>query len=165
MADKLGILDQMLFGKWADRSAINRNAEALSSVESDLGELRKVLKQQAEEILRLRAMFLGLAEVVQAKTAFADVELEQAVDAAWAKLSPPPPTAQPSTDPYRGTPGGEPSPADVDAAKALLATAQNHHFSQRFSEARTIYQQIVDAYPTTKQAATAKQQLANLRKA
>src|SRR3569623_922088 len=165
MAEKLGILNQMLFGKWADRSAINRNADSLASVEGDLGELRKLVQRQAHEILQLRAMFMGVVEVLHAKTPFDDADLELAVDAAWQKLNPPAPEAvQGATDPYRGTPVDVPA-ADVEAAKALLASAQQHHFSQRFAEARTIYQQIVDQYGNTKQAATAAQQLANLRRA
>jgi hypothetical protein len=163
MAEKLGILNQALFGKWADRAAINRNAESLQAVEGDMGELRKLVQRQSQEILQLRAMFMGVVEVLHAKAPFDDVELEQAVDAAWAKLNPPPPPTPTATDPYRGTPVEAPA-ADVEAAKALLASAQQHHFSQRFAEARTIYQQIVDQYGATKQAATAKQQLANLKK-
>jgi TolA-binding protein len=165
MAEKLGILDQMLFGKWADRAAINRNAEHLSNVAEGIDELRKVVQLQGDEILRLRAMFLGVVEVLHAKAPFDDAELERAVEAAWNKLKPPPPK-QPSTaaDPYRGTPG-DASAADTDAAKGLLATAQSHHFSQRFADAKALYQQIVDQYGNTKQAATARQQLENLRKA
>jgi len=165
MAEKLGIVNQMLFGKWADRAAINRNADSLSAVEGNLDELRKLIQRQSEEILRLRAMFMGVVEVLHSKAPFDDVELEHAIDSAWQSLTAPPPSASPTaTDPYRGTPG-EPSASDVEAAKALLASAQQHHFSQRFAEARTIYQQIVDEHGNTKQAATARQQLANLKKA
>lgn len=165
MAEKLGFFNQMLFGEWADRAAINRNADSLSAVEGDIGELRKLVKWQGEEILRLRAMFMGVVEVLHNKAPFDDVELEHAVESAWKSLTAAPPAASPTaTDPYRGTPA-EPSAADVEAAKALLAAAQQHHFSQRFAEARTIYQQIVDQYDNTKQAAIARQQLANLKKA
>lgn len=164
MAEKLGILNQMLFGHWAERSAINRNADELSAVESNLGELRTLVQRQAQEILQLRAMFMGVVEVLHSKAPFDDAELESAVDAAWTKLSAPPPKPQPSTDPYRNSPT-DPATADVDAAKALLASAQDHHFSQRFQEARAIYQQVIERYANTKQAATARQQLENLRKA
>ena len=44
----------------------------------------------------------------------------------------------------------------------LLADAQKHHFGKRFDEARAIYQQIIERYADTKQAATAQQQLENL---
>jgi hypothetical protein len=165
MAEKLGILNQMLFGNWAERSAINRNAEDLSAVEADVGELRKAVQRQAQELLHLRALFMGVVEILHEKAPFDDAELERAVNAALIKLTPPPkepPKA--ATDPYRGTPVDPPTAA-VDAAKALLAQAQQHHFSQRFPEARAVYQQIVDQYANTKQAATARQQLENLRKA
>lgn len=122
MAEKLGLLNQWLFGDWAERATINRNAEALSSVEANLGDLRKVMERHAKEILQLRAMLMGVVEVLHEKAVVDDAELERAVQAAWAKLSPPPPEPKPaSTDPYRGTPG-EPSEADIEAAKALLET-------------------------------------------
>lgn len=117
MAEKLGIVNQMLFGKWADRAAINRNADSLSAVEGNLDELRKLIQRQSEEILRLRAMFMGVVEVLHSKAPFDDVELEHAIDSAWQSLTAPPPSASPTaTDPYRGTPG-EPSASDVEAAR------------------------------------------------
>jgi hypothetical protein len=164
MARKLGLLNQWLFGDWAERAAINRNAEDLSAVESQLRDLRTVVQRQSDEIQRLRAMFLGLAELLREKAPFADADLERVVHAAWTELTAPPPPPPTMTDPYRGTPN-EPSDEDIEAAKALLASAQDHHFSKRFEEARGIYQQIVDRYGGTKQAATARQQLENLRNA
>lgn len=164
MAEKLGFLNQWLWGNWAERETINRNAESLSSVEASVADLRLVVQAQQKEILQLRALLTGIVEVVQPKAAFTDAELETAVRRAWDKLAPPPPTT--TTDPYRGTPGGgEPSAEDVAAAKALLATAQDHHFGKRFAEARQVYQEIVDKYRDTKHAATARQQLANLKMA
>ena len=162
MAEKLGILNQLLFGDWAERSTINRNAEHLSTVEANVSALREIVALQADEIMQLRAILKGVIEVVRAKTPFDDTELERAVNAAWAELSPPEPPKAP-TDPYRSLPV-DVSAADVDAAKALLATAQDHHFSRRFQEARAVYQQVVDQYGNTKQAETARQQLDNLRK-
>ena len=104
MAKKLGILNQYLFGEWADRAAINRNAEDLSIVEADVTELRKLVQQQAHDILRLRAMFMGVVEVLHTKAPFDDAELEAAVQAAWMSLTEPPPkqpapAAKPSTPP------------------------------------------------------------------
>jgi hypothetical protein len=119
--------------------------------------------RQAEEILRLRAMFMGLAELLEEKGQVDDAELGRAVESAWNTLNPRPPESMPSTDPYRGMPR-EPTDEDVAAAKALLAVAQDHHFSRRFQEAKAIYQQIVDSHGDTKQAATARQQLENLRR-
>jgi hypothetical protein len=164
MAKKLSFLGQWLGGEWADRAAINRNAEDLSVVEADVTELRKVVQQQAQELLRLRAMFMGVVEVLHTKTPFDDNELESAVDGAWKQLTAPPLEALPTTDPYRNAPM-EVSAEEIAAAKALLASAEKHHFSQQFTEARTIYQQIIDRHPNTKQAATARQQLENLRRA
>jgi hypothetical protein len=165
MARKLGIMNQWLFGEWADRAAINRNADELVLVEANLDELKKVVKRQSQEILQLRAMIMGVVEVLHTKAPFEDAELEAAVQAAWTSLTTPPPKAAPTTtDPYRGTVQGEPSADDVAAAKALLATAQDHHFNKRFKEAREVYQQIVDQHGDTKQASTARQQLDNLRR-
>ena len=70
---------------------------------------------------------------------------------------PPAPTAAPVG------PTTEASPSEADAAKALLAEAEDYHFSKRFGEARAIYQQIIDRHGTTKQASVARQQLENLR--
>ena len=165
MPQKLGFMNQWLFGEWADRAAINRNAEDLSAVEADVTELRATVQRQSQEILRLRAMFMGVVEVLHAKTPFDDAELERAVQEAWTSLTAPPSPPPKMATLYRDGAPSEPSPADVDAAKALLAAAQDHHFSRRFGEARAIYQQIIDQYGTTKQAAIARQQLENLRRA
>jgi hypothetical protein len=165
MAEKLGLLNQWLLGDWAERAAINRNAETLSTVEANLGDLRKLVERQAKELLQLRAMFMGIVEVLQAKSDVDEAELERAVQAAWVKLSPPPPEPKPaSTDPYRGIPR-EPSAEENEAANAMLATAQKYHFSKQFKEARAIYQQIVEQHGDTKQGAVARQQLDNLRNA
>lgn len=170
MAEKLGLFSQLLFGDWSERATINRNADELSAVGAGVDELRRVARRQSDEIMKLRAMFMGIVDVLEQKAGVQHAELEEAVERAWAKLNPPAaPAAQPrqpeiTGDPYRGTPG-EPSAAEVDAAKALLATAQDHHFSRRFLEARAVYQQIVEQYAGTKQAATARDQLKNLRNA
>lgn len=165
MAEKLGLLNQWLFGQWADRATINRNAEELSAVGADLDALRAVVQRQAQEIVQLRAMFLGMVEVLREKVQLDEAELERAVKAALAALSPPPPEPKQPSDPYRGIAAGDPSAEDVAAAKALLADAQKHHFGKRFDEARAIYQQIIERYADTKQAVTARQQLDNLKKA
>jgi hypothetical protein len=165
MAQRLGLLEQWLFGDRADRNAINRNADDLSLVEADLSELRSVVQRQGEELLRLRAMLTGLVELLHQKAPFGDEELEHAVRAAWIDLTTPALQARPMTDPYRGMSPGEPSPADIEAAKALLVAAQDHHFNKRFREARAIYHQIVDQHGDTKQATIARQQLENLRNA
>jgi hypothetical protein len=162
MAQKLGILDALLRSSWAERGAINRNAEELQAVGSDVEALRTAMQRQAQDILHLRAMVTGLAEILQAKVAFDAAELEHAVRAAYSNLVPPP-KPQPSTDPYRSAPGNEPSPEDIAAARALLKKAEDLHFQKRFQEARELYQQIVDKHGDTKQAAVARQQLENLR--
>lgn len=164
MAEKLGLLNQWIFGDFAERATINRNAEHLSNVEAGVADLRALVQRQAQDMLRLRAMFMGLVEVLQAKGALAEADLEAAMQTAWEKLVPPPPTKPaPGSDPYRSMPV-DPSPEEIEAAKALLASAQGHHFSKRFQEARDIYQQIVEKHGNTKQATTARQQLENLGK-
>ena len=164
MAEKLGLFNQLLFGNLAERATINRNAEELSAVGDNIAALRKVAERQAEEILQLRAMVMGMVEVLQQKAVIDRMQLEDAMEAAWSKLKPAPPQAQPTGDPSRGS-TGDPSPDEIAAAKALLATAQDHHFSRRFAEARAVYQQIVEQYGATKQAATAREQLKNLKTA
>lgn len=163
MAEKQGILGQLVFGDWSQRATINRNAEELTNVSASVVELHRVVQQQSEEITRLRAMVMGLVEVLQQRAGIDTQHVEEAIQAAWEKLHPPPPPPPSSTvgDPYRGT--TEPSPEDVQAAKALLKTAQDHHYSRRFADARAVYQDVVERYGTTKQAATAREQLVNLR--
>lgn len=166
MAQKLGFFSQWMFGEWADRDAINKNANALESVEVNVSKLQATIARQAQEILRLRAMIMGVVEVLNAKVPFEDAELERAVNAAWAQLAPSPSSPQQgATDPYRNLSSSaiDPTPEDIAAAKALLRVAENHHFGKRFTDARTVYQEIVDRYGSTKQAATARQQLDNLR--
>jgi hypothetical protein len=162
VAEKLGIFSQWLGGEWADRRAINRNADALDSVEANVSELRSTIAHQSEEIMRLRAMIMGVVEVLHAKAPFADAELEAAVKAAWTELTKPPPAPPTQTDPYRSLPG-EPTSDDIAAAKALMTIAENHHFAKRFADARATYQEVVTRYGNTKQAVVAKQQIANLR--
>lgn len=160
---KLGFFD----GDSAQTEVINQNASRLDYAMADLGKLRELVDRQASEIVQLHAMLAGVVSLLQDNGAFTEADLERSVRQALAELSPPPPASGHAGDPYRGTPGGAdaPSAADVEAAKALLARAQDHHFSKQFDEARAVYQQIVDGYGTTKQAATARQQLENLKRA
>jgi TolA-binding protein len=166
MAQKLGFFSQWMFGDWAERDAINKNADTLETIEAKVSDLRSTVARQAQEITRLRAMVMGLVGVLQTKISLDDAELESAVNAAWAQLVPPPRAPQPQapSDPYRNLPSaGEPTPEDIEAAKRLLRVAEDHHFSKRFADARAVYQEIVDRYDTTKQASVARQQLDNLR--
>ena len=170
MAHRLGFFRQWLGGEWADRTIINRNADVLESVEVSVATLQATVAQQADEILRLRAMIMGLADVLNAKLPFAEAELDSAVNAAWQELAPKPqprlgasPSQATSGDPYRSMPTGEPSAEDIAAAKALLRVAEEHHFGKRFAEARATYREIVERYGETKPAAVARQQLVNLR--
>ena len=123
MAYKLGLFDQLFGGEWADRRAINRNAEDLSYVEADVSFLQAAVQRQGqeilrqgEELLRLRAMLMGVVEVLHTRAPFDDAELERAVQAAWMQLTapppppPPPPPASSMTDPYRGIPAAATAP-------------------------------------------------------
>lgn len=169
MAQKIGRFDWR--GEWADRDAINRNAETLETVEADVGKLEQRIAKQARDILQLRAIVEGLVDMLQATIGLDEHALDDAVAAALERLAPrppqpkpPPQPPQPPTDPYRNLPP-ELAGADEDstAAKELLGVAQEHYFSKRFSKAREIYQDIVRRYGATKQAAIAREQLENLR--
>lgn len=168
MAEKLGILNQLLFGDWSERATINHNAEELTNVAATVIELQQVVQRQSDEIDRLRAMFMGVVDVLQDKAGIDPKHLEEAVQAAWSILRPPPPPPMvlgPALgDPYRGTPS-DASTADVDAAKSLLRSAQDHHFSKRFAEARKVYEEVIERYGHTTQALTAREQVKNLRDA
>ena len=106
MAQKLGFFSQWMIGEWG---VINRNADELTSVGYSVSDLQRRVQLQGQEILRLRAMIMGVVEVLYAKAPFDDAELERAVQAAWLQITAPPPSS-PSppvssmTDPYRGTP-------------------------------------------------------------
>ena len=78
MAEKLGIFGQMLWGHWAERSVINRNATSLETVEGQVAALRDTIEKQNDEIVRLRAMIVGLAEVVTGVAPYDGAELERA---------------------------------------------------------------------------------------
>jgi hypothetical protein len=118
MAQTLGFFNQWMYGEWADRAVINRNADELNYVENNVSDLQGQLRRQGQEIQRLRAMIMGLVEVMHAKAPFDDAELERATKDAWDKLQPPPQPRAPddpwqqaapvaaatTTDPYRGTP-------------------------------------------------------------
>ncbi|MEO6773005.1 MAG: hypothetical protein ABI467_08265 [Kofleriaceae bacterium] len=164
MAERVGLFGQLLLGPLMERRAINRNAETLDSVEAKLGDLRETIKRQGDEIVHLRAMIVGLAEVIHRSVPFEQGDLEHAVTAALDALSPRSTVA--SGDPYRhGPTSDEPSPEaeEIEAAQALLAVAQRHHYAKEFAQARDVYQEIVARHPTTKQAAQARTQLDNLR--
>lgn len=109
MAQRLGFFDQWIRGEWADREAINQNAGHLEVVEENLMGLQGQVRTQGQEILRLRAMFMGLVEVLHDQAPFDDAAFERAVQSAWKTLTAPPlppPSSQGSTssDPYRGIP-------------------------------------------------------------
>ena len=167
MAQKLGFMQQWWGGTWADRDAINQNAETLESVEANVTELQRLVSRQAQEILRLRATITGIVEVLHDKVALDDADLERAVNTAWEHLSPPASAAPAtSTTPYRdGATSTEPTPDDIAAATKLIRTAEGHHFGKRFADARAAYQEVIDRYGTTKQATIARQQLKNLQAA
>jgi hypothetical protein len=164
MATKLS--NHWLWGA-PERDLIQENTEALESVEATVDDLKAKVGRQAEEIRELRATLMGLVEVLRkGENPIGRTDLEVAIAEAWAKLAPvppPPPRSTAATDPYRGLPAGEPGPEEIAEAKALLKVAEEHHFAKRFASARHVYQELVDRFPTTKPALTARQQLDNLR--
>lgn len=166
MAKRLGFFSQWLGGSWVERNTINANADALDSVEARVKHLEALAERQAYEIVQLRATLMGLGNVLLAKVGFDDAHLESAVNSALDELVPPPeePVRTGATDPYRGLPVADgPSPEDINAAKKLMRIAEDHHFSKRFADARSAYEEVVEKYGDTKQAAAARLQLANLR--
>jgi hypothetical protein len=94
MAQRVGFFDQWAFGEYADRKAINRNADDLNLVESNVEQLQAQLAQQRQEIVQLRAMLMGVVEVLHAKAPFDNAELDAAVSAAHARLTAPRTPAQ-----------------------------------------------------------------------
>lgn len=149
MAEKLGFFTQWLGGTWAERNTINANADALTTVEARVKNLQATAARQAREIIQLRATLMGLADVLQSKVQFDDAELEHRVKAALDRLMP--------------TSKAQTKPGEIDAAQKLLKMAEDHHYAKRFAEARSLYNEIVEKYANTEQAATARQQLDNLR--
>lgn len=113
MAQKLG-KPSWWSGQIYERAVIDRNAQDLAEVEVTVGALQAVVQRQEQEILRLRAMLIGLVEVLHTRTPFYDGELDRAAEAAWTLLTGPAaplPSPAASTDPYRGLPAEPAAPA------------------------------------------------------
>jgi hypothetical protein len=55
--------------------------------------------------------------------------------------------------------------ASDDEARALIKQAEDLQFASKFKDARVTYAAVVERFPESKHAATAKQQLENLRNA
>ncbi len=159
MSDEIEFLE----GVWgnSERSAIQSNARVLDRAVKRVTELESKVARQADEILELRAMVLGLGALLKRRLDYQAGDLEQEVKIAYDQLMPPAPVLSMATDPYRGVPLDE--RVDEDEAKRLMKQAQDHHFSKEFTEARTIYQDIVARFPGSKQAVTADQQIKNLQ--
>ena len=68
------------------------------------------------------------------------------------------PVAVPTSAPVTPDPSNE-------LAKALLKQAEDQQFASKFDDARVTYAAVVERFPGSKQAVTAKQQLDNLRNA
>ena len=118
---------------------------------------QQIMMNRAQRILADYFRF----EAVKRRLDYQAGDLEQEVKIAYDQLMPPAPVLSMATDPYRGVPLDE--RVDEDEAKRLMKQAQDHHFSKEFTEARTIYQDIVARFPGSKQAVTADQQIKNLQ--
>jgi hypothetical protein len=156
------------FGSWLfrEQEAIDHNAEELTAVEGNLAELQRTVARQAQDILRLRAMLAGLVEVLHDQVKLDPGAVELATNAALERLSPPKKKQRRSPlsgDPYREASGEGPMPEDIAEAKKILHVAEEHHFAKRFGEAREAYQEVVEEYGDTKEAAVARQQIENLK--
>lgn len=123
MAQRLGFFDQWAFGEWADRNAINRNADDLSMVEASVEGMQAQIARQQKELLQLRAMLMGVVEVLHAKAPFDDAELDAAVAAAHAQLTAPrPPVPHPGRTPPAPRSTQTTACAKCQRAVALSAT-------------------------------------------
>jgi hypothetical protein len=123
MAQKLGFFSQWMWGEWADRSVINQNADDLMNVEINVSSLQQTVMRQQQEILRLRAMIMGVVEVLHEKAPFDDAELEKAVQRSWAQLTMPPPRPQPqATDAYRNLPVEPAAPMRMETCSRCART-------------------------------------------
>jgi hypothetical protein len=85
---QIGLFDQWWGGAWADRNAINQNANELAALEGNTQMLQDLVRRQAQDILRMRAMFAGLVQVLEAKNLVAESELQAAIQATWEQLDP-----------------------------------------------------------------------------
>jgi hypothetical protein len=103
---KLTALDR-LFPEW---HAIHRHEAQLGDVAFNAQQM--VLRHNGD-MLRLRAMFEGLVEVLNEKVGIDDKALETAVQRAWSRMTSVGEPVQAATDPYRGIPA-EPTLAKCD---------------------------------------------------
>lgn len=131
---QVGFFDQWFFGAWADRRAINETSNELYAVEGNVQQLNQIVAQQRKELLQLRALVLGLVEVMHRKAPFDEAELQKEVEVAYDRLlrPPPPPPMPPANpyaaggDPYRGTPAQERPPEPmVTCSVCQQAVAQS----------------------------------------
>lgn len=149
-----------------ERGAIQVNARVLDDVRKRVIELESLTRKQDDELVHLRATVIGLTALIQRKLDLQRGEIDQEVKIAYDELVPPP-VVKPSSDPYRGLPeeARKLSMAQRDdnpEAKQLMKQAQDLHFSKQFADARVIYQEIVERFPSSKQALVAAQQIENL---
>jgi hypothetical protein len=80
--------DQWFAGGYADRQAINQNADELATVEGQTQMIGRVVQSHADDILRMRAMFAGLVKVLEARGLVVEDELQAAIGTMWMQMNP-----------------------------------------------------------------------------
>jgi hypothetical protein len=88
--------------RWNDdfhaRRAINDHADEIDAVETEVETLQRLVKQQADELLMLRALLVGLVEVMRSKGSIDEAELDAQVSKVWEQLTAPPPPVDPNAN-------------------------------------------------------------------
>jgi hypothetical protein len=91
MTERVSRWDAFFGNQYADRQAINQNADELDTVQTEIEKLNKLVHRQADDLLLMRAFVIGIVEVLHAKAPFDQAELDAAVSEAYAQLTAPPP--------------------------------------------------------------------------
>ncbi|HEX7703719.1 MAG TPA: hypothetical protein VF403_23425 [Kofleriaceae bacterium] len=119
-------------------------------------------KSAANDVAAVLVMLVGIVALGFGAVVTAIEQSNEQLVSALARQSeaatPRAPVAVPTSAPVTPDPSNE-------LAKTLLKQAEDQHFASKFDDARATYAAVVERFPGSKQAATAKQQLDNLRNA
>jgi hypothetical protein len=85
-----------MMGDWADRDAINRNADELADVEQQQWTLQQTIDKQRGEIIQLRAMVMAVMEILVAANIADNETIQATAQRAYDALVPRPSLAIPA---------------------------------------------------------------------